>query len=481
MSSTAVWSPQPKQVEMMKHGEDEGFYGGAAGGGKSEYLVIEALRQVNHPQYKALILRKTFPELQELLEKTMYYYPKAYPRAKYNGSEHVWTFPSGAKIQFGSLHHLKDRFKYQGQQYNFIGFDELTHFQWDEYDFLRSRCRSKAPGLKQYIRATGNPGGIGHGWVKKYFVRAGEPSKTIWESQKIQYPDGRIEKMWLSKVFVPSRVYDNKILLQNDKKYLARLAFMDEANRKAFLDGDWDTFAGQVFTEFKIGIGQELNTRKGTHVINPFEVPKSWSIIRSFDWGYTKPYSVGWWAVDHDGRYYRINELYGCTKEPNTGVKHSVRKIANLIREKEETDLNLKGREIYGVADPAIFSDRDSGNSSIQSDFAKAGVFWSKGKNNRLFGKMQMHYRLCFDERGIPMMYVFNTCKDFIRTIPNLVYSEVSVEDVDTTQEDHIYDETRYAVMENIIPPRESAIYTPISYDPLSGQQMYNGARIINY
>ena len=154
MSSTAVWSPQPKQVEMMKHGEDEGFYGGAAGGGKSEYLVIEALRQVNHPQYKALILRKTFPELQELLEKTMYYYPKAYPRAKYNGSEHVWTFPSGAKIQFGSLHHLKDRFKYQGQQYNFIGFDELTHFQWDEYDFLRSRCRSKAPGLKQYIRDT---------------------------------------------------------------------------------------------------------------------------------------------------------------------------------------------------------------------------------------------------------------------------------------------------------------------------------------
>ena len=465
----------------MKHAEDEGFYGGAAGGGKSEYLVIEPLRQVTHPQYKALILRKTFPELGELIEKTLYYYPKVYPRAKYNGSDHTWTFPSGAKIQFGSMHHLKDRTKYQGQQYNFIGFDELTHFTWDEYDFMRSRCRSKAPGLKQYIRATGNPGGVGHGWVKKYFVRAGDPGQTIWEKQKVNYPNGDTETMYLSKVFVPSKVFDNTILLANDKKYLARLASMDEANRKAFLYGDWDTFAGQVFTEFKIGTADEMKSRIGTHVIEPFRIPQSWAILRSFDWGYTHPYSVGWWAVDHEGRYYRIRELYGCTKEPDTGIKHSVKQIANRIREIESTDLNIKGREVYGIADPAIFADKDSDNTSIQADFAKSGVFFNKGKNNRLFGKMQMHYRLCFDERGIPMMYVFNTCPDFIRTIPNLVYSETNVEDIDTTQEDHIYDESRYALMENIIPPRESAIYAPISYDPLSGQQMYQGARVINF
>ena len=163
---TVIWQPQPKQAAFMSRFEDEALYGGAAGGGKSDALVIEALRQVDIPWYKGLILRKTYPQLAELIDKTLSYYPRVYPKAKYNGSSHTWTFPSGAKVIFGSMQYTKDRVKYQGQAYDFIAFDELTHFTWEEYSYMFSRNRPNGPGTRVYMRATANPGGIGHGWVK---------------------------------------------------------------------------------------------------------------------------------------------------------------------------------------------------------------------------------------------------------------------------------------------------------------------------
>ena len=463
-SKPVIWTPQPKQALMMSRSEYEGFYGGAAGGGKSDYLLVEALRQVHIPNYNAIIFRKTYPQLSELIDRSRWLYKTAYPKSKYNDSKHVWTFPSGAKIYFGNMTRAADKINYQGKRYDFIGFDELTHFTWDEYSYMYSRNRPSGKGTRVYRRATGNPGGVGHGWVKAYFVKAGKPYEPVKQVISVVDNKGALQSYTRDKIFIPSKVYDNQELLNADPNYIANLALLDEADREALLNGNWDTFAGQVFTEFSDNI-DGYDTHKFTHVINEFDIPQSWKIYRGFDFGYAKPFSVGWYAVDHDGVIYRIKEFYGCTKVDNTGIKIEPREIARRIRNYENTDPNLKGRKIYGIADPSIW-DRSRGES-VADMMEKESISFMRGDNTRLPGKMQYHYRFAFDKEGYAMFYVFNTCKHFIRTIPNLVYDDAKVEDINTAQEDHIYDECRYVFMEHPINPRRSVLQAPSLEDPL--------------
>lgn len=474
--------PQYKQFIMSACDEYEGFYGGAAGGGKTDYLVMEALSQVDIPNYRGIIFRKTYPELSEVEDKQYGYYKAAYPRAKYNQQRHVWTFPSGAKIYNGSMQHTKDRIKYQGRQFDFVGFDELTHFTFDEYSYMYSRNRASGPGTKVYMRGTGNPGGIGHGWVKQYFVTAAKPGHTIINKIPIPFPDGHVEIYVRDRIFIPSSVFDNEKLLQNSPEYLASLYMLPEQDRKALMDGNWDIFSGQVFMEFRNNPDGYRN-RKWTHVIEPFEVPLSWNIYRGFDFGYAKPFSVGWYAMSPDGIMYRIRGLYGCQKGrdgravPNTGVRWDVGRIAREIALRERMDDNIKGHTIIGVADPAIFE--ENGGESIASLMAKEGVYFIKGDNKRIPGKMQCHYRLRFDSNGYPQFYVFDNDSnvDFLRTVPALVYDETDVEDVDTEGEDHIYDEWRYVCMCRPLSytPEEEKKYS--EFDPLNMNKdhMYGG------
>ena len=449
----------------MSRLEYEVLYGGAAGGGKSDAIVVEALRQVDNPNYRAIIFRKTFPQCRELIIKSLRIYKAAFPRAVYNGSEHSWTFPSGAKIYFGSMPNSTSYLNYQGLSFSFIAFDELTHFTQEEYEYLISRNRADGEGLRVYIRATANPGGIGHGWVKQRFIDAAPPNTTHYVKSTVVDKDGVSHEVQRSRIFIPSSVFDNQALLKNDPNYLANLALLPEAKKNALLYGDWNSYEGQVFVEWR-NDQNGYTTKRYTHVIEPFEIPATWRRYRTFDYGYSRPFAVQWWAVDYDGRAYLYRQWYGCTDTPNTGLKMEPTEIAAEIRKYEQTF--ERSHQIYGVADPAIWDESRGKDGTIISMFEREGVFFDKGKHDRLSGKMQCHYRMRFDKTGRPMMYVFKTCKDFIRTIPNLIYDVKKVEDVDTACEDHDYDAMRYFFMEVPLASEMPEVRKIIDYNPLA-------------
>ncbi|MBQ9545495.1 MAG: terminase family protein [Clostridia bacterium] len=459
-----VWKPQEKQRIFLSRPEYEVLYGGAAGGGKSDAAIMLPLQQIHIPWFKAVIIRKTYPQLSELMDKADNYYKRAFPRAKYNQQKHRWTFPSGATVDFGSMHNRGARENFRGKQYDLVIFDELTHFTWDEYSFMFSRNRPSGPGTFVCMRSTTNPGGIGHAWVKDRFITAAPPMTPVEEIVRVPDAEGNLQELRRKRIFVPARVFDNQALLRNDPMYVANLGMLGEMERKAQLEGSWDSFSGQVFTEWINDPNQYLDGR-WTHVIEPYTIPKWWKIYRGFDWGFAKPFAVGWFAIDPDGRMIMVREYYGCTGTPNEGLKIESHQVAAKIREIEATDPNIAGHDVFGVADPTIF-DRSTGPSVADSMAASPNyVSWSPGDHKRIPGKMQLHYRLAFSEDGFPMLQVFKTCKHFIRTFPSLVYSESDVEDVDTRQEDHAYDMVRYVAMANPIGSRQNALAAPIPPD----------------
>ena len=487
MRDNVIWKPQPKQLKFLERSEYEVLYGGAAGGGKSEALLMEALRQVHIPHYRGIIFRKTYPQLTELIDRSQTLYSLAFPRARYNDSRHCWIFPSGAKIYFGAMQHTKDRTNYQGKRYDFIGFDELTHFTWEEYSYMFSRNRpSKNPRSSQkticYIRATTNPGGVGHGWVKSRFIDAAEPGQRIVEEREVRLPDGSVKKMLRDRVFIPATIFDNQALLEENPNYLGSLALLPEKERNALLYGEWDTFEGQYFTEFRtepdtarckqagVSVAEAKERGMFTHVIEPLDMAsgsrRSWTILRGYDFGYAKPFSCAWYAVDYDGTLYRIMELYGCTDVPNEGVKwtpdQQFREIARIEREHPW----LRGKNIIGIADPAIW-DKSRGES-IYDTACRYGVYFTPGDHERIPGWMQCHYRLQFDDNGYPRFYVFANCKHFIRTIPLMMYSSTKPEDIDSDLEDHIADEWRYVCMSRPIKPIMPVQERTILNDPLN-------------
>lgn len=465
MSRRVLWSPQPRQRAFQSRTEYEALYGGAAGGGKSDALLAEALRQVHIPHYRGILLRKTFPQLTDLVDRSREIYGRAERRARYNATAHCWTFPSGAKIYFGSMQHERDRYQYQGKRYDFIGFDELTHFTWAEYSYLMSRNRPGGPGTEVYLRATTNPGGVGHGWVKDRFISPAPPMTPIEDEYEVRTPAG-VQVLRRSRIFVPATVFDNERLLENDPGYLANLAMLPEAEREALLYGNWDSFDGQVFREWRDDPAH-YGDRRWTHVVEPFKVPQGWTRYRGFDFGYSRPFSVGWYAVDYDGRVYRIGEYYGTGGAPNVGARMDPVEIAREIRRIEQEDENLRGCTIHGVADPAIFDESRGESIAAMMEKSPNFVYFTRGDNTRLAGKMQLHYRLAFDEGGSPMFQVFSSCRHFIRTLPSLVYDDKRVEDVDTEGEDHAYDECRYVLMERPIAPRKHHERRARGFDPL--------------
>lgn len=451
--------PQPKQELVLKDTHRYIAFGGARGGGKSWFVRSKAiLLALAFPGIKILILRRTYEEL----EKNHVDYLKPLicdnGAAKYNQQKKRFTFANGSIIQLGYCANDNDAKQYQGQEYDVIFFDEATQMTEIQIKMILACNRGPNPDFPKRAYFTCNPGGPGHNYIKRLFI------DRVYQAN--ENPD--------DYSFIQSKVEDNKYLLQ-DNGYVSFLETLPPRLRAAWREGRWDIFEGQFFEEF-VDNKEHYKDRKFTHVIEPFEIPSSWTIYRSYDHGYAKPFSVGWWAIDYDGRAYRILELYGCKEENNVaiadeGKKWTSHEIFQKIAEIERTQRWLTGKKIIGVADPAIW--QENGGESIADTAAKYGVYFNKGDNTRLAGWMQMHYRFAFDSEGLPMMYIFSNCKQFIRTIPLLQYSETQPEDLDTKQEDHIADETRYFCMSNPIKPILIERKVPVEFDPLNMHRTY--------
>lgn len=423
---------------------------------------------LKYPGIKVMIIRKTYTELQENHINPMcallkcYHTDKNERVASYNDSKKNITFPNGSRILFRYCDHEKDADRFQGTEVDILFVDEATH-QSEEKMKKLTACVRGVNNFPKRVYYTCNPGGEGHGWVKRLFI------DKRYETN--ENPD--------DYMFIQSLVTDNKALMESNPDYLKQLEALPPKLREAWLYGRWDIFDGMFFEDFrdtpdpdlcyKAGITPEqaLEQRRFTHVIEPFEIPRGWNIMRSYDFGYNKPFSLGYWAVDYDGVLYRILEMYGCTQTPDEGVKWTPDEQFMKISQFEREHPWLKGRHIVdSIADPAIWD--NSRGESIAETAARYGVYFTPGDNNRIPGWMQVHYRMQFDENGYPRMYVFNNCKAFRRTIPLMMYSETHPEDLDTKLEDHCPDEVRYMCMSRPIKPIIQEKKKIILSDPLN-------------
>ena len=464
--ATVVINYQPTEKQKLFHASpaNEVLYGGAAGGGKTKALVMDALfRCLKNQGTTACIFRRSYGELEDTdIKEAQASYPEAL--AVYNAGRHEFRLKNGSKILFRHCENESDRFKYSGIEIQFLYFDELTSFEQSIYDFLKTRLRAKRSlGVVPIVRSASNPGNIGHGWVKKTFVDAG-PYLSI-QTQEI-YSEALHKSKKIRTQYIPALATENPHITDD---YIFELEQKPEALRRALLNGDWDSFEGQVFSEF-VNNPDHYEDRLWTHVIAPFEIPHEWPRFFSFDYGYSDPFACQWWTMDYQGRAYLYREWYGCVpNKADTGLKLTPVQIADGIIEREQEEIK-DNIQVMRVADPSIF-DKSRGNS-VADQMAPGyagrtnGVIFGKGDNTRLAGKMEVHERLRFGPDGKPGMYIFSNCYDWIRTVPNLPYSEKKREDVDTDAEDHDYDATRYFLMDHPMSATKKPQKEYRPYDP---------------
>jgi len=412
------------QTNFLAASEREVFYGGARGGGKSYAMLIDPLRYCHKENHRALLLRRTMPELRDLINHSQRLYSRAFPGAKWREQEKEWRFPSGAKIEFGYAENMTDALRYQGQSYTWIGIDELPQYPSpDIYNFLRSSLRSVDPNIPVYMRATGNPGNVGSQWVKEMFVDPIDPNTAF--NVEVTTPKGI---KYITRRFIPAKLQDNPYLMQTED-YYAMLSSLPEVQRKQFLDGNWDAFSNAAFPEFNRDI----------HVVEPFEVPKGWQRFRAADWGYSSPACVLWFAIDYDNNLWLYRELY--TQKITADV--FARKVLML-----ERDEYIR----YGVLDASTWAKRGDIGPSIAETMIQTGCRWrpsDRTPKSRISGKLEIHKRLKLndDKKKEPGLRIFANCRNLLRTFPTLPLDDNNPEDINTHVEDHAYDALRYGCM----------------------------------
>ena len=429
------------QEDFINAPEREVLYGGAAGGGKSFALLIDPLRYCQYPDHSALILRRTNDELRELIHKSTELYPKFYRGAKWSERKSQWTFPSGARIWLTYLEQDKDVLRYQGQSFSYVGFDELTQYPTSfPWDYLRSRLRSTNPEINVYMRATTNPGGPGHSWVKKMFIDPATPNTSFWArdletKEVLTYPKGHSKagQPLFQRRFIPASLKDNPYLY-NQGDYETMLLSLPEVQRKQLLYGSWDIAEGAAFTEFD----------RKTHVIEPYDIPSGWRKFRACDYGYGSYSAVLWFAVTPDDTLVVYRELY-------------VRKV--LAVELARIILNLEsqdGKMAYGVLDSSCWHKRGDTGPSLAEQMILEGCKFrpsDRSRGSRVSGKNEIHRLLRVDEdTDMAGIQIFNTCTNLIAQLPILPLDKRNPEDIDTHAEDHLYDALRYGIQSRPVP-----------------------------
>jgi hypothetical protein len=369
-----VWEPHKIQAEFLELPDTifEALYGGAAGGGKSEALYMLPLVRGFHklPRFKGIIFRRTYPELEaEIILRSYEWYSDS--GGTYNSEKRRWTWPSGAIMQFGHCEHEQDIRKYDSAEYNYAAFDELTSFTEFQYTYFFSRVRTSIAGLPTIIRSGTNPGNVGHAWVRRRFVEPG-PSNIIY----------RDVRTGLLKIFIPCLPTDNPFI---DPGYYQRLQAMPEAERRAKANGDWWTFEGQVFDEWR-DIHRDNEPAHACHVIDDFPIPEWWPKILAVDWGFSAM-TYGLWGAINPQRKLILYREY-------SDKKRKISEWAEAIKERCTEPIDA------GIMCKSAWQNRGEELLLVDQASKIIGVKFERPDNNRMAGKLAIQERMRWKPRA---------------------------------------------------------------------------------
>ncbi len=446
------WRPHPgPQTRFLANPAFEVLYGGAAGGGKTDCLLYGGLRQVHIPGFRALFLRKTFPELREVMDRTQGTFKRL--GGEWVASDKRWRFPSGAYYEFGYCDTWADVQQYQGQEFQYIAYDELGLIAEERlWLFLQSRCRSTNPNIRAMMRASANPGGAGHGWLKKRFVKTCEPDGTVLvlPQEPVLMPDGSYLNLPpLTRAYVHARVWDNPSLIENNPQYISILKNLPAVLRRQLLEGDWSAGSGLAFEELN-----ELQHFEKARPIAPWE-----NVFAAFDWGYGHRFSAGLYLVQGDGDVLKVDTVSGRKLIPAQIVDRVQSRFADLGVPFHRLQYTVAGSDIKA-------QDKAKGNwgPSITEQFMQAGWMTINATPARIAGYQNMLHYLTWNQSKKPRFRFMDTPgnRQCFEQLEAMVVDPDSPDDVLkvdtdlTTGEggDDFYDETRYALMSRPITPR---------------------------
>jgi hypothetical protein len=426
-ATNILWEPQAGfQVNVLASAEFEVLAGGGRASGKSECLLVDPLRFMSNKNFRGLLVRRTMPALREIISRAKLLYPSIFPGTKWKEQEKLFEFPSGAKLEFGYFDHEDDYDRYHGRQFCWLGVDEITQWETQEYyDKLKSTVRRIDNTIPVRVRATCNPSGPGREWVKNYFNIETSVKDKVTKTE-LRTPEGPIV---ISRRYILSNVFDNRKLLEANPEYLAYLESLPEIQRRQWLEGDFEANEGMAFEDFA----------RSTHVIKPFNIPNNWVKFRCIDWGYSsRSLAVCLWiAISNNGEAIVYREL-------------AVNKM--LASEFARKVLEISSNEYisYSVVDGSVGDKRGSSSPSIDEEFRNEGlicIYADKSPGSRIAGKQLIHkYLRTVDEESKPLLQIFDTCKQIIKELSSLPLDKHNPEDVDTTCEDHAYDALRYGL-----------------------------------